>query len=277
MRGEKYTMFIDETGDHNIDNEQPFSIIGVIFNDKYCINRNDKPSELKKKLCELKNEYFKNDNINLHLVDIMRGNKEYKKYSEEERYNFIKALPDFFKDINCKIISITIDKNKLKKYFRPSKDPYIIGFMHVLQNFYSFISNEKIESARIVIEGRDDYSNLLVQKAVFDVFNNGTIHLDIEEKLRSKIKGFIIAGKGDSSYQSGLEIADLLCNPLSRVRRGMIEVNNMCLRNFKYGTDNKIFEVIKKNIYCKNDIKDIRNWGFQKVPIVKKKRDWIND
>lgn len=270
-------MFIDETGDHNIDNEQPFSIIGVIFNDKYCINRNDKPSELKKKLCELKNEYFKNDNINLHLVDIMRGNKEYKKYSEEERYNFIKALPDFFKDINCKIISITIDKNKLKKYFRPSKDPYIIGFMHVLQNFYSFISNEKIESARIVIEGRDHYSNLLVQKAVFDVFNNGTIHLDIEEKLRSKIKGFIIAGKGDSSYQSGLEIADLLCNPLSRVRRGMIEVNNMCLRNFKYGTDNKIFEVIKKNIYCKNDIKDIRNWGFQKVPIVKKKRDWIND
>ena len=149
--------------------------------------------------------------------------------------------------------------------------------MHILQNFYSFIDNEEVESAKIVIEGRDDYSNLLVQKAFFDVFNNGTTYLNVKQRLRNKIKGFVIAKKGDSIYQAGLEIADLLCNPLCRVRQGKIELNPKCMKKDEYGTENKIFKVIKPKIYCKDDITDMRNWGFKKVPIVKKKRDWIND
>jgi hypothetical protein len=68
----------------------------------------------------------------------------------------------------------------------------------VLQNFYSFISKNNVESARIVIDGRDDASNLKVQKAFFDVFNNGTTHLSIEKELRDmkkalwRIKKFMI-------------------------------------------------------------------------------------
>lgn len=269
-------MFIDETGDHNINNEQPFSIIGVIFKNKYCLNYNNM-SELKMKLSELKNEYFKDDTISLHLLDIMNGTKGYTIYSKEERCKFIRALPGFLKDIQCNIISITIDKYKLKNYFSPSKDPYIVGFMHILQNFYSFIDNEGVASSKIVIEGRDDFSNLLVQRAFFDVFNNGTIYLNVEQRLRNKIKGFVIVKKGDSLYESGLEIADLLCNPLCRVRQGKIELNPKCMKKDEYGTDNNIFNSIKEKIYCKNDIDDIRNWGFKKVPIVKKKRAWIND
>ncbi|CZR89810.1 hypothetical protein CDFC105_31370 [Clostridioides difficile] len=38
---------------------------------------------------------------------------------------------------------------------------------------------------------------------------------DIDEELRDKVKGFIIAKKEDADYREGLEIADILCNPLS--------------------------------------------------------------
>lgn len=75
---------------------------------------------------------------------------------------------------------------------------YVVDFTHVLQNFYSFISKNNVESARIVIDGRDDASNLKVQKAFFDVFNNGTTHLSIEKELRDmkkalwRIKKFMI-------------------------------------------------------------------------------------
>ena len=44
-----------------------------------------------------------------------------------------------------------------------------------------------------------------------------------------------------------------------------------------YGNENKIFTAIKDKIFTPTDNTDLRNWGFQKVPITKKKREWIND
>lgn len=269
-------MFIDETGNPSIDSKESFSMTGVIFKRRYCLNDNG-DSSLKKELNKLKMKYFKNKDINLHLLDISQGRKDYRYYTKNERCNFIKALPLFLKDIDCKIISITIDKKKLAEYYEPAKDPYTVGFMSILQSFYCVLNENNIESAVIVIEGRDDYSNLLVQKAFFDVYNNGTLQLQVIDRLKNKIKGFVIAKKGDPLYQSGLEIADLICNPLCRVRLGKIELNPKCMKRGEYGVDNMIFKAIKNKIYCKNDVDDIRNWGFKKVPIVKKKRLWIDN
>ena len=169
---------------------------------------------------------------------------------------------------------MTVDKEKLEQYYEPSKDPYVVAFTHILQTFYSFVGQSAVESARIVLESRDDSQNLDIQKAFFDVFNIGTTHLNVEQSLRDKIKGFIVAKKGDEIYQSGLEIADLVCNPLSRVRRGLIEANPKCMRSKEYGVNNKIFASIKDKIYSATNIDDFRNWGFKKVPIVKRKREW---
>lgn len=42
--------------------------------------------------------------------------------------------------------------------------------------------------------------------------------------------------KEDADYREGLEIADILCNPLSRARRGLIEANPKCMQ---YGEKTK--------------------------------------
>jgi hypothetical protein len=124
-----------------------------------------------------------------------------------------------------------------------------------------------------VLESRDDYQNLLIQKAFFDIFNSGTVHLNVIDNS-DKIKGFVFAGKEDQLYQSGLEIADLVCNPLSRLRRGLKKEVNP--RNVTYGENNPIFSAIRNKIFIGNPEHDFRNWGFKKVPIVKRLRIWEN-
>lgn len=274
----KYVMFIDETGDSSLDvKSQPFTLTGVIFEYKYSVNENGKDSILKSELDKLKLKCFKRSDLLLHLVDISNGNKDFSSFTKEQRKVFYYELPAFLKKLKLSIVSITIDKEKLETYYEPSKQPYIVAFTHVLQSFYSFISKRNAESARIVIEARDDASNLEVQKAFFDVFNNGTTHLSIENELRDKIKGFIVAKKGDAIYQSGLEIADILCNPLSRVRRGLIELDPKCMKRGEYGDNNKIFSSIKDKIFTATSLDDFRNWGFKKVPVLKHPRPWIDD
>lgn len=267
----KYIMFIDETGDGV---NTPFTLTGAIFEYKYCIDE-DGESVLKEKLNKLKDDCFGTSEITLHLNDISRGIKTFKSVPKENRKKFYNELPSFLKDLDFKIISITIDSAKMNEYYKtPKKDHYVIAFTYLMEAYYSFLSPSSIESGRIILESRDDNENLSVQKAFFEVFNNGTLHLDIENQ-REKIKGFILAPKGDPKYSSGLEIADVICNPLSRVRQGKIEADPKCMRS--YGNENKIFKAIKDKIYVENPAHDFRNWGFKKVPIVKKKREWIDD
>lgn len=264
-------MFIDETGDGVTT---PFTLTGAIFEYKYCIDQ-DGDSELKEKINKLKVDCFGTKNIGLHLNDISRGTKAFKSIPKENRKKFYNELPGFLKEVEFKIISITVDSAKMNEFYAtPKKDHYVIAFTHLMEAFYSFLSPAGIDSGRIVLESRDANENLSVQKAFFEVFNNGTLHVDIESQ-REKIKGFVMAPKGDLIYQSGLEMADIICNPLSRVRQGKIEADPKCMRS--YGNENKIFKAIKDKIYVGKPTHDFRNWGFKKVPIVKKKREWIDD
>lgn len=278
IKATKYIMFIDETGSPDIDNkEQPFTLTGVIFEHKYAVKVNGDDCKLKCELDKFKYKCFQNLDLPIHLVDISNGKKRFQNIPKRQRVTFYNELPAFLQSLEFNIISITIDKEKLKAYYEPSKDPYIVAFTHLLQSFYNFISKQNVESARIVIEGRDDLSNLRIQKSFFDVFNNGTTHLNIETELRDKIKGFIIAKKNDDDYKSGLEIADVVCNPLSRVRRGKIEADPKCMRRGEYGNKNIIFSAIKNKIYTGTNLEDFRNWGFKKIPVLKHQRKWIDD
>jgi len=269
----KYIMFIDETGKPSGDS--PFTVTGVVMEYKYSVENSGNESKLKTELNEFKNECFGTTNIHLHLKQILTAETPFSNndgVTVQQLRSFWDKLPEFLGRLEFSIISVTVDKDKLKQFYLTPKDPYEVAFAHILEAFYSFISLHSASSARIVLESRDDYQNLLIQKAFFDIFNSGTVHLNVMDNS-NKIKGFVFADKHDLKYQAGLEIADLVCNPLSRVRRGLKEVNP---RFVQYGDDNPIFVSIKDKIFIGDATHDFRNWGFKKVPIVKKVRTWEN-
>ncbi|MFR1707630.1 MAG: DUF3800 domain-containing protein [Clostridium sp.] len=269
--GKNYVLFVDETGQSDIKEDAHFSLAGVICEYKYSVNTENE-SPLTKELNKYKQQIFGRDDLNIHLLDIINGKKEYSGISRVTRKKFVNELHTLVKDIDCTIISVTVNKDRLKKYYTPNKDPYVIAFSHLLQSFYSFITRKNVENARIVIEGVEDRADLYVQKAFFDVFNNGAVYLEIDEKIQKKINGFIIAKKGDKKYKSGLELVDILCNPLWRVKVGKKEIGgklfNYKTYNQEYGEENKLFNAIKDKIYTETSVDDISNWGFKEIPII---------
>lgn len=265
-------MFIDETGTSTGSN--PFTVTGVIMEHKYCIGDGGHSSPLQKKLEGFKNICFGKTNVHLHLKQILSAESPFSlvDVTKKQIGDFWDKLPTLFNDLDFTVISVTVDKKKLSEYYLTPKDPYEVAFAHILESFYSFISLNNAKSARIVLESRDDNQNLIVQKAFFDIFNAGTVHLNVKDNS-DKIKGFIFADKRDSKYQWGLEVADLVCNPLSRARRGLKDVNP---KYYEYPADNPIFKSLQSKIFVGNHQHDFRNWGFKKVPIVKKMRPWVN-
>ncbi|MGA9467940.1 MAG: DUF3800 domain-containing protein [Exiguobacterium marinum] len=273
--GKKYVMFVDETGTPKGNTQ--FNLTGVLMEYKYSIDADETglPCVLKRRLQAFKRDVFKTEQIPLHLKEILKAEHPYGKedgITIDMLRDFWDKLPDFLRGIDCTIVSVEVDKQKLHDFYSTPKDPYVVAFAHLMKSFYAFLEETEAVSARVVLESRDDYQNLLIQKAFFDIFNSGTVHLDVE-KSRQKIKGFIFSEKQNTMYQSGLEIADLVCLPLSRVRRGVIEVKP---RFVHYGDENRIFKAIKDKIYIRKESpdQDFRNWGFKKVPITKKRREW---
>ena len=49
------------------------------------------------------------------------------------------------------------------------------------------------------------------------------------------------------------------------------------MKKGEYGVENKIFSTIKDKIFSATNPDDIRNWGFKKVPVLKRQRPWINN
>lgn len=262
-------MFIDETGT-STERDKPFSVTGIIFDNRFLINQLGPSIEAFKSSC------FGRKDIPLHLTKIVNVKEPYRVadgVSPEHLKKFWDDLPQFLASLDFQIISVTVDKPKLENYFATHKDAYEVAFAHIMKSFYSFLSSPDVVTAKIVLEARDDYNNFLIQKAFFDIFNHGTVHLNFEN-YKDKLKGFIFSDKVNPQYKYGLEIADILCNPLNRVRLGLIEAKP---KHINYGHDNKIFRAIKDKIYVKDQDHDFRNWGFKKVPITKKVRLWVDN
>ena len=271
-----YVMFVDETGSSDANN-RPFTVTGVIFEYKCAVQRNNESDcLLKQELDSFKTRCFNTSNVHLHLRDILNGQGEFSRANGitlAQLSNFWTELPGFLSSLDFKIISVTVDKDKLREYYVEPKDPYIVAFAHVMKSLYSFISRSDVKSVRIVLESREENLNLEMQKGFFNILSSGTVHLDISTH-KEKIKSFVFAEKRHPNYQSGLEIADMVCLPLSRARMGKLEVSP---RHISYGTENKIFSAIRPKIYNPNSSQDFRNWGFKKVPIIKRIRPWSDN
>lgn len=261
----KYTMFIDETG--TAEGMNTFGVAGVVFENKYAYNE-DKTiiTPLKSAVDKFKRDCFGRDDFVFHLEQISGGKEPFRSQDGVTRSqiaSFWKGLPSFLQNLDFKVIFVSVDKVNLNEYFAKPKDPYVVAFAHIMKSFLSLISNSSVESARIVMESRDDFHNFKIQKAFFDIFHSGTVHLDITDDMKEKIKGFVFLDK--DNYHPGLEIADLVCNPLSRVKSGKVEANP---KRFIYGKTNRIFPVLQPKIYIGKSGHSDNNWGFKKIPVI---------
>ncbi len=246
-----YIMCIDENGISNLINikkqivngkelsidDKYFTITGVIFT-------RDEYIKSKIKIKKLKDRHWKNGNfydakarinkaVCFHSREIRRQEKCFSENSINYS-NFIADLSDTLKDINCNIISVSIN---LFEYLNKdyNHNIYNVAFDFLIERFIYNIKNNK--KGIIMLESRGKGEDKVLLKHIHKVINyTGTKKINKKE-LNLKIIGVYFNPKWNDEYSYtyvGLEIADLFSYPIHKFIK----------RNYK----DKAFLTIEKKI-----------------------------
>ena len=233
-----YVMFVDENGNSDIkhllkgisknlpvdENDKYFTVTGCIFTkNDYLI--------AKQKINELKNKYWNNG-----CFDYKGKNRKVCFHSREIRRkvdafdinlinydNFMNDISNLIKELNYKIISITINKeNYLLKHYQ--FNVYNTAMCFLLQRFiYVMPYNAK---GLIMLEARGkDEDYILLDEMKHIIFETGIKNVSSTE-LQNKIFVIYFNPKWNKKYDdtfSGLEIADLSSYPIHKFIKNEIK------------------------------------------------------
>lgn len=243
-----YALFIDENGSETKLNSI-FKLLtngkNVDINDRYftitgCIFKKEEYKHSVKQIDNLKRKYWANGNyydskeqkekyVCFHSRDIRRHDGPFndKLINHKE---FVDELTEVLNNIDCTIISITID---LIEYLKQGylHSVYETAFDFLLERYiYETMNNKK---GIIMLEARGKNEDKELLNHIQSVLNTGRTRIKSKE-LKEKIKGVYFNPKWNVKYShtfTGLEIADLFSYPI-----------HQCI---KYDKSNEAFEIVK--------------------------------
>lgn len=240
--GKSYVMFVDERGFLSSEKSNNLTMVGVIFEQDYCINLKHNECELKEKLNQYKKEIFSRSD--LPLDDIILREKVYNSMDMNVKSKFVNGLPVLLKGLKFTIITTSI-----KQTSNGLNDSYVILTKKLIKKFYSFILKKNGEASAIVMEDRGEKNSYLMQQNFFNVYNEENMDSNIADNIDSKINTFIVCKKNHGTYGLGIEILNVINDVFFRVSNGYKEIDNNLMLYTEYGNKNKIYNVIKNKIY----------------------------
>ena len=229
-----YVMCIDENGSSSnltyvlkqISNEKELSEDDKYFTITGCIFTKKQYLDSKKLIKTLKNKYWNNGvfydtklskekAVCFHSRDIRKHDNCFND-SIINYYEFMLDLSNTMKDIQCKIISISINLYEyLKKGY--THNVYNVAFDFLLERYIYETENKKKGIIMLEARGKDEDKELL--EHISKVINKtGTKQISNRE-LKSKIRGVYFNPKWNEEYSStyvGLEITDLFSYPIHK-------------------------------------------------------------
>lgn len=211
----KYYLFIDECGDHNLDNYDPnfhvFTLCGILVSQK---NLNS----LTHAFNELKNEIFGTDSIVIHSSDMRKWRKDFDVLQDENlRVRFFDGIERILKQHDVYVIvSCTILKAQLNKFCVRGEedDVYGLSLSYLIERGIFCVDNLENGNGAIsiVVERRGKKEDKKLLNYYNGLRNRGTKWVK-PERLRDRISSFSFSFKKDNVL--GLQIADLVAYPVT--------------------------------------------------------------
>lgn len=225
----KYIVYVDESGDHNLQSIDPQYPIFVLA---FCVFHKRHYSEvIVPALEKFKFNHFGHDQVVLHENEIRRRTGQFNIFkSREHQLAFMKELTDIIEFSNFVLISATIDKRELVKN-NPEGNAYHIALALCMEKLYGFLKEKGQQEKRtyIVVERRGDKEDDELElefRRVCDGNNALGFHLPFDIIFASK-----------QVMSSGLQLADLVARPIG-------------LRTLRPMQENRAFETLQPKFYC---------------------------
>lgn len=199
----------------------------------------------------LKSKYFSDPNIQLHYSEFIQGLGVFGQFKQSVRLQFWSEFLDILADQPCEMISLTIDKEAMQKnYSTWLYDPYhLLVAFHVERLLFFLQKTErasKVEyprlTGKLIIESRGDSPDRRLKMWYKKVYREGSnifktiTALQVQERMESGELSVVPKSDG----RKGLEIADMICNPLHW--NTMFELRPEVLRSLD-GVDTKTVAV----------------------------------
>ena len=250
---QKYYLYIDECGDHNLanfDEQFPiFTLCGIIV-------RDDKRMWLENEIHTLKQDFWGNQHTILHSRDIRKCQRGFEilfdldvKKHFYERINDILGAEGVYVIVACAILKESYIRN-----YGKMNDVYAQSLSFVLERavFYldSVKEDEEVE-LHTVVEMRGKKEDEKLHTFYMQLLDKGTYWVG-SERLKQFAKSFTLQPK--KANVIGLQVADLVAYPITR---HILDPNE----------PNMAYDIIRNNIYTEN----LKQIGIKIIPHEQKK------
>lgn len=235
MNNSKFIVYVDESGDHgldNIDSDYPVFVLS------FCVFLiEDYTGIAVPTLQSLKFKYFGHDQIIFHDHHIRKqeGSFTFLRKDRDLRNNFLNDLSRLIQDIPFLITSVVIDKIKLRERYADPFNPYNLSLRFGLERLLTFLltNGEKDKRVHIVFERRGknedqqlelEFLRICEAKEQFGYKKLNFNQLDFRPFFADK-----------RSNSCGLQIADLTARPIG-------------LSYLRPNQPNRAFEIIRPKL-----------------------------
>lgn len=191
-----YIAFIDESGDHGMQNIDPnspwFALTAVVYHREEYITQ-EIPA-----MTRIKLDFWSHDGVIFHDYDIKKKVGPFSIFIDKsERERFMEAMGEQFKATPATIISAVINKDAHKKRYHDPVNPYELCVQFVLERIHMMTGR----GTCIVFESRGKSEDKLVRKWCKETLTRRGCDYDIHFAKKS-------------SNVEGLQMADLACQPI---------------------------------------------------------------
>ncbi len=216
----KYRLYIDESGTASFKNmtgnNKYLTLSGIII-------KSTDINKINYDLNELKLNYFNFDidlkNIILHREDIYNKRKGFESLKDDfVKDSFNNDLIEFLSSANYTIIGVTINKEARIQRYKYPHDPYTTALETLIKRYVMFLEEHNAKGD-IMLESRNKTDNQILEKIYKEIYLYGTkrnrIEIDMDpSRFQARLTSNSLKFKNKSDNLVGLQIADLLANPL---------------------------------------------------------------
>ena len=212
----KYYLFIDESGDHNLKNYDPtfpvFTLCGLLISNEHL-------ESLSKQFLDLKLKVFGTTDIIFHSVDIRKQRNAFKILKDDYiRKELLEGIEKILgqKDL-YQIVSCTILKKQLKEFNvrGENEDVYGLCLSYLIERSIFYIDNENSEGKgiiNIIVERRGKKEDRKLLNYYNGLRNRGTKWIN-PTRFQERIISFSFRHKADNII--GLQAVDLIAYPIT--------------------------------------------------------------